>query len=206
MEFVQLRPRRWGRPNEPAAERRQLPPSERPDLAAEDMVDEPGASTPVPATNFVDCYTVHYRRLVRALQLGGAERDTAEELAQEAFARALSRWRRISRGPNPPGYVYTTAFRLLQRSQRRSARTQTVANHELLAIAPDSDTTSVVAVEQLLAGMPPKRRACAVMCFVVGASVHEAGEALGIADGTVRKHLEAARQDLLVVWAPGPER
>jgi DNA-directed RNA polymerase specialized sigma24 family protein len=54
--------------------------------------------------------------------------------------------------------------------------------------------------------MPPKRRACAVLCFVVGVSVHEAGEALGIADGTVRKHLEAARQDLLVVWAPDPER
>jgi DNA-directed RNA polymerase specialized sigma24 family protein len=31
---------------------------------------------------------------------------------------------------------------------------------------------------------------------MVGLSVHEAGEALGIADGTVRKHLEEARQDL----------
>jgi DNA-directed RNA polymerase specialized sigma24 family protein len=33
------------------------------------------------------------------------------------------------------------------------------------------------------------------MCLVVGLPVHEAGEALGIADGTVRKHLDEARKD-----------
>ena len=44
--------------------------------------------------------------------------------------------------------------------------------------------------------MPPRRRACAVMCFVVGLSVQEAAEALEIAEGTVRKHLDEARRDL----------
>ena len=58
-------------------------------------------------TDFVECYRTHYPRLVRALRLSGADGPTAEDLAQEAFGRALARWRRVSRGPNPPGYVYT---------------------------------------------------------------------------------------------------
>ncbi len=72
-------------------------------------------------SDFVECYRMHYPRLVRALRLSGADGATAEDLAQEAFGRALARWRRVSRGSNPPGYVYTTGFRLWQRAQRRQA-------------------------------------------------------------------------------------
>ncbi|MCA1692656.1 MAG: hypothetical protein LC733_10840 [Actinobacteria bacterium] len=49
--------------------------------------------------------------------LTGARRDDAEDVAQEAFARTLSRWRRVRTGSNPPGYVYRVAFRLLRRAQ-----------------------------------------------------------------------------------------
>ena len=157
-------------------------------------------------SDFVECYLMHYRRLVRALRLGGADPATAEDLAQESFARALARWRRVRRGANPPGYVYTTGFRLLQRSQRRSAQISGLneARSGALVDAPAADAaaTFAVALEQALTEMPPKRRACAVMCLVVGMSVHEAGEALGIADGTVRKHLDEARRDLRVAWKP----
>jgi DNA-directed RNA polymerase specialized sigma24 family protein len=40
------------------------------------------------------------------------------------------------------------------------------------------------------------------MCLIVGLSVQEAAGALGIADGTVRKHLEEARRDLRVAVEP----
>jgi DNA-directed RNA polymerase specialized sigma24 family protein len=50
--------------------------------------------------------------------------------------------------------------------------------------------------------MPPKRRACAVMCLLVGLTPHQAGDSLGIADGTVRKHLDEARRDLRVAMGP----
>jgi RNA polymerase sigma-70 factor (ECF subfamily) len=153
--------------------------------------------------DFVECYLLHYRRLVRALQLGGADPAAAEDLAQEAFARAFSRWRRISRGTNPAGYVYVTGFRLLHRVLRRDARWDTgeLPDHPPIrsmygSVADTAATATMnVAMEALLARMPPKRRACAVMCLVVGLSAHEAGEALGVADGTVRKHLEEARKD-----------
>jgi RNA polymerase sigma-70 factor (ECF subfamily) len=150
------------------------------------------------STDFVECYRTHYPRLLRALQLSGADRATAEDLAQEAFGRALARWRRVCRGSNPPGYVYTTGFRLWQRNQRRKAPAVSVRT------TPTTESTAVtaVAVEYALAAMPPRRRSCAVMCLVVGLSVHEAATALGVADGTVRKHLEEARRDLAVACFP----
>jgi RNA polymerase sigma-70 factor (ECF subfamily) len=160
-----------------------------------------GAPLSSATTDFVECYLVHYRRLVRALRLGGADSGTAEELAQEAFARALPRWRRVSQGVNPPGYVYTTAFRLLQRSLRRSSRWDVGELPEVAGPQDPTDraATTSVAVEAVLAVMPPKRRTCAVMCLIVGLSVRETGEALNIADGTVRKHLEEARRELRAV-------
>ena len=150
-------------------------------------------------TDFVECYLRHYGRLVRALRLSGADAGTSEELAQEAFARALTKWPRISQGANPPGYVYTTGFRLLQRHLARAARWDIGDPPE--PADPDSDRTgsaaiAAVTVAQALAAMPPKRRACAVMCLLVGVSTEEASAALGVAAGTVRKHLEEARRQL----------
>jgi RNA polymerase sigma-70 factor (ECF subfamily) len=154
-------------------------------------------------SDFVDCYQTHYRRLVRALRLGGADAATAEDLAQEAFARALVHWRRVRNGPNPPGYVYTTGFRLLWRGQRRLLRglehaAEAARERQAAPSVSPTEAAAVTAVdvEAALAAMPPKRRACAVMCLVAGLPVHDAAGALGIADGTVRKHLEEARRDL----------
>jgi RNA polymerase sigma-70 factor (ECF subfamily) len=152
-------------------------------------------------TDFVDCYQTHYRRLVRALRLSGADAATAEDITQEAFARALVHWRRIRKGPNPPGYVYTTGFRLFQRSQRRSDRTF-LAEAPAPAAPTESAALTALAVEAALGAMPPRRRACAVMCLIVGIPVADAAAALGIAPGTVRKHLEEARQDLRAACDP----
>ena len=160
-----------------------------------------GPVAELPITDFVDCYQAHYRRLVRALRLAGADTAGAEDAAQEAFARALVHWSRISRGPNPTGYVYTAGFRLLAKAQRKAARA-----YEGISPAAASDTTaslasSSVAIEAALAAMPQRRRQCAVLCLVVGLPVREAAAALGIADGTVRRHLEEARSQLASVLA-----
>jgi DNA-directed RNA polymerase specialized sigma24 family protein len=54
------------------------------------------------ADDFVTVYEAHYPRLVRALQIGGLDRPSAEDVAQEAFARTLGHWRRVRLGTNPP--------------------------------------------------------------------------------------------------------
>lgn len=153
----------------------------------------------LPATDFVDCYQAHYHRLVRALRLAGADAAAAEDATQEAFARALVHWNRVSRGANPTGYLYTAAFRLLAKAQRKASRDRVQAVAAPTADPTGSAAISAAAVEAALVAMPPRRRACAVMCLVVGLPARDAGAALGITDGTVRKHLEEARQDLAAV-------
>jgi RNA polymerase sigma-70 factor, ECF subfamily len=159
-------------------------------------VEPPGVE--IATSDFVECYHLHYRRLVKALRLAGAGPAAAEDLAQEAFARALARWRKVSQGTNPAGYVYVTGFRLLHRFLKRESRWD-VGEVYVYGTPAEEEAVVNVAVDAALGQMPPKRRACAVMCLVLDVPVREAGEALKIADGTVRKHLEQARKDLAAV-------
>ncbi len=138
----------------------------------------------------------HYRRVVRALELGGLDHASAEDAAQEAFARTLGHWRRVRRGSNPPGYVFRTAFRLA----RRQLASREIPLGEVPMPANDAPGGELrMDVEAELALMPARRRACAVLCLVVGMSTAEAASALGIAEGTVRKQLEHARRRLRLV-------
>jgi RNA polymerase sigma factor (sigma-70 family) len=119
--------------------------------------------------------------------------DATEDLAQEAMARTLARWRRVRRGTNPAGYVYTTAFRLLQRHHRRArperAPSPTVAG-------PEAVTITNVVLTQTLDAMPPARRAVAALCISLGWTTDEAATALRISPSTSRVQLHRARNDL----------
>jgi RNA polymerase sigma factor (sigma-70 family) len=138
-------------------------------------------------------YREHYPRLTRALAIAGAG-EAAEDLAQEAMARTLARWRRVRKGTNPAGYVYTTAFRLLQRHQRRA---QTVETERGPSVAgPEGAAVTNVVLAQTLDAMPPARRAVAALCMSLGWSTDEAAAALGIASSTARVQLHRAREDL----------
>jgi RNA polymerase sigma factor (sigma-70 family) len=144
--------------------------------------------------DFVEMYEAHYPRLVRALELSGASRPEAEDVAQEAFARTFGHWRRVRGGSNPPGYAYTVAFRLA-----RKRMPETVLLGDEIA-APDvaGEAVANVAVAAALQAMPARRRTCAVLCLMGGLTPAEAGEALGIEASTVRKQLEHARAQLAV--------
>jgi RNA polymerase sigma factor (sigma-70 family) len=122
---------------------------------------------------------------------------TVEDLAQEALARTLVRWRRVRRGTNPAGYVYRVAFRLLARRWRRQEPAHLAAD-EWQVPGPQGEATTRVAVESVFDAMPPRRRLVATLCLVVGCSTAEAAKTVGIAEGTVRKHVEEARAS---AWA-----
>ncbi len=145
------------------------------------------------ASDFIALYEAHYSRVVRSLQLGGMDRASAEDAAQEAFARALGHWRRVRLGTNPAGYVYRVAFRLGRRTLRRDLVLEREPD-DLADIAGQVATRT--AVESVLESMPTRRRACAVMCMLSGLTTKEAARSLGIAEGTVRKQLELARVTL----------
>ncbi len=160
----------------------------------------PPVALPVATSDdFVELFREHYPRLVRALRLSGADQWQAEDVSQEAFARTLGHWRRVRGGPNPPGYVFRTAFRLLYKRGLLPAVDGEERPDER-AISPADAAAYGVDLDRALAAMPPRRRACVVLCWLLETPTGEAASALGIADGTVRKHLEAARRDLAISY------
>jgi RNA polymerase sigma-70 factor (ECF subfamily) len=62
-----------------------------------------------------------YPKLAQALLLLCANRMEAEDLAQEALARAYEQWDRVQKMESPEGYVFRTAMNLNRKRLRRVA-------------------------------------------------------------------------------------
>ena len=145
--------------------------------------------------DFVDLFTAQYPKLVGVLRVAGAvDHATAEDIAQESFARTLGHWRRVRQGTNAAGYVFRVAFRLLRK--RGGLPTSPLDDVDVPSTDPSTEDTAVdtVLATNALAAMPPRRRACAALCFYLGFTSEEAAGILGIDAATVRTHLERARR------------
>ena len=140
---------------------------------------------------FAEIYRAHHAKLLRYCQYRLRDRYEAEDVAQEAFARALTHWRRVRTGTNPAGYLFRTAFRLLRR-------------RGLLPRSPLDDVATIVDdsvelridLERALTRLPARRRAVVIMVWLLDVSTADTADALSITPGTVRKQLELARTDL----------
>ena len=161
---------------------------------------------PIPearSDDFVDLFTSQYSKLVGVLRVSGADHAAAEDIAQEAFARTLTHWRRVRQGTNPAGYVYRVAFRLLRR--RGGLPESPLAETDEPAAGPSTEDVAVSKVRAAaeLAAMPPRRRASAALCWYLGFTSEEAADILGIDAATVRTHLERARRRAAPVTSTG---
>lgn len=134
-------------------------------------------------------------RLVRATLLLTGNVAEAEDLAQEALARVLERWDRVSEMESPDGYLYRTALNLNRKRLRRmtiaARRAIGVSDHDPLAAAEDR-----VDVLHAVASLPRPQREALVLVVWLGYATEEAGTLLGIEPGSVRGRLHRARQAL----------
>src|SRR6185295_11186424 len=90
-------------------------------------------------SGFAAMYRAEFRRMTRSVFLVVGSAALAEEIVQEAFARAWSRWDRVSAMDQPAGWVQTVAFRLALRAKRRAQR---VTEAELLGVVNSSSANS----------------------------------------------------------------
>ncbi|MTV24786.1 sigma-70 family RNA polymerase sigma factor [Nitriliruptoraceae bacterium ZYF776] len=127
-------------------------------------------------------------RLVGALGHLTGDRAVAEELAQEALARAHQRWTRVSQLASPLGWTVHVGANLARSHLRRTA----VARRHAAVIGPDRGThqdpdgAEVVAVRDALARLTPAQREAVVLRHVLGLTAVETGEVLGVAATVVR--------------------
>ena len=133
-----------------------------------------------------------------------SDRDTAQELVDEAFARAWASWRRVSAHPAPKAWVVRTALNANISRWRRSHREMPVADPGtvvgLPAISRASDGPIDPQIMAALMRLPARQRQVVALRLILDLDTSRTAEVLGIAPGTVMAHLgramAALRHDL----------
>lgn len=128
-------------------------------------------------------------RLVGALTLYSGDRGLAEELAQEALARACRAWPRVAAMAAPGAWVHRVAINLAKRHFRRQRLWQAVLRRHA-GRAPDDhhdeDVAATLAVRAAVAALPPRQRTALVLRYYSDLPVAEVAAAMGCAPGTVK--------------------
>lgn len=158
-----------------------------------------------PDHDFEQFFAAHYERLVRSLSVITGDREEARDCVQEAFVKASSRWRKVSRMEDPAGWVRRVALnrsRDVHRSNTRRLRRET-ANTELMGDAArdasftqDEGSLEFVA---LLNQLPLQQRAVTALYYLDDLRMVDIADVLGLSIGAVKFHLHKAREALRMV-------
>jgi RNA polymerase sigma-70 factor (ECF subfamily) len=132
--------------------------------------------------------------------------DSADDLAQETFERAIGSLHRYRADGPARHWILTIARRVCVDSTRRRSRGRRLHRRiagEPVTTAPPSEATEL---DDLLARLDPDRRAAFVATQLLGLRYEEAAALLGCPIGTIRSRVARARGDLLELLATRPGR
>jgi RNA polymerase sigma-70 factor (ECF subfamily) len=164
-------------------------PELRPETTAEPPEPRPETSADLPVS-FDELYTAHFAALAVPLFAYLGDRQQAQDVVQEAFCRALARWRGVSRSGDPVGWIRRTAWRLavdrpgFLRRRRRSPQALITA----------------------LGTLPPAHRRALVLRHLGELTTAEIADQEGVAEATVGFWLHHARTALTGTLAPEVRR
>lgn len=118
----------------------------------------------------------------------GSEAE-AEDVAAEALARALVRWKKVRDLPHRDAWVVRVAINLAIDATRKR-------RHQPLTLDPIIDPAEAAAVRVALAAalnrLPKRQREVISLRYLAGYSEHEVAQAMGIADSSVKEHTKRA--------------
>src|SRR5438445_5152674 len=112
---------------------------------------------------FEDFFEHQYPSLVKALMLVVGNAHEAEDLAEEAFARAWDRWDRVRLMASAAGYVYRTALNLNRNRVRRIGRELRRRQDSKPVPDPAVDAEIRDEVRRALAALPRAQREAIVL-------------------------------------------
>jgi RNA polymerase sigma-70 factor (ECF subfamily) len=155
--------------------------------------------------DLADVYRTTYQALVRFLYRKVWDPDRAEDLAQEAFARAL-----VYRPTNPRGWLFVVAANMARDDARRAARERhhlTLLKSEPPPTAPSSDDglhdeDEQARVRAALEQLTPRDREV-LLLWDAGLSYDEIAAQTGLARAAIGTTLARARRRLVEAHESG---
>jgi RNA polymerase sigma-70 factor, ECF subfamily len=156
--------------------------------------------------DFGEFYQGCYSRVVTLVAVLLGDQHEAEDIAQEAFARALGRWPRLQTFDVPEAWVRKVAFRLAIDASRRIRR-QRLLSRRIAGAGGGDGPVAAAPGEQLqysevaaaLARLPIALREVIVLHYLADLSVGQIASECGMSSGTVKSRLVAGRRRLEAV-------
>jgi len=160
--------------------------------------------------DFAEFYRRARDECLRTVLVSVGDYDAAQELVDEAFARACALWRKVSRHPAPAAWVVRTALNVNVSRWRR--RRREVAVPDLGAVADLStaheaaDSPVDPTIMAALLRLPVRQRQVVALRLFLDLDTGRTAEVLGVAPSTVKAHLARALTALRDDLVPTPEQ
>jgi RNA polymerase sigma-70 factor (ECF subfamily) len=159
------------------------------------MIGKPGR--PVEETeDFDSFYAAAFTRLVGQLAVVTGDQHEAEDVVQEAMARAASRWPRLRSYEAPEAWVRRVAFNLAVSGHRRARRRLAA----LLRLGPPAPVPPVsvdaLALADAIQELTLAHRQVVVLYYLADLPVEQVAAELRVPVGTVKARLARARDAL----------
>ena len=139
-------------------------------------------------------YEEAYVRVFRASFAFCGDRDVAHDACQDAFAKAYSRWKRVSRMNSPLGWAIVTA--------QNFCRSQATAKIGLSEPQVPTSADELESFEtradliKIIRTLSSRQQQAVVLHYFEDLSIADTAEAMGLSEGGVKAHLARGRERL----------
>jgi RNA polymerase sigma factor (sigma-70 family) len=159
------------------------------------------SETPITARehppSFAEIYAAHYADLTVQLYAYFGDRQEAQDVAQEAFCRALSRWNSVAGYDDPVSWIRRIAWNLAISRWRRARTALTFLRRqpsdEPQVAGPSPERVALIAA---LGELPPAQRRAIVLHYLADLTTAEIAVRERVAEATVRSWLHRGRAAL----------
>ncbi|AGL14388.1 sigma-70 family RNA polymerase [Actinoplanes sp. N902-109] len=147
--------------------------------------------------SFDELYAAHYADLTVQLYAYFGDRQEAQDVVQEAFCRALARWRSVAAYDDPVAWIRRVAWNLAVSKWRRTRTALSFLRKQRPSDEyVDGPNPERVAMVAALATLPAAHRRVLVLRYLADMTVAEIAEREGVPDGTVKSWLSRGRTAL----------
>lgn len=145
--------------------------------------------------DFEEFYAAFVRSLTIQLFAYTNDLAAAEDVVQEAFCRALSRWPRVATMDDPGAWVRRVAWNLAT-SQWRRARTAALFRRTHRAEHAPAPSPDRIALARALETLPAQQRRAVILHYLADLPISEIAAQERAAEGTVKSWLHRGRAAL----------